>query len=317
MRFWSSLVLAVALSASAAAQTAGPYDRLVEEAGAAYGAGRHAASDSLYALAFEAGTPTASDLYNAACSAALAGHVDRAFGLLERAVVEGWESVGHARTDGDLAPLRQDSVRWAALEASVSASMQGRYGAAFDPDLRAALADVYVTDQGGRRAMADIQRRYEGAARDSAVAALWARQSAVDSVNVVYLEGVIAERGWPGYRLVGRDGAQTAFLVLQHAPLEVQQRHLPALEAAVAAGDADPANLAYLVDRIRVRTGRPQLYGSQAAQDPATGALGFSPIEDEANVDARRAAVGLGPLSEYARQMGFEYTPPAATPPTE
>ena len=33
------------------------------------------------------------------------------------------------------------------------------------------------------------------------------------------------------------------------------------------------------------------------------------PIEDEENVDARRASVGLEPLAEYLKRFGLEYKP--------
>jgi hypothetical protein len=53
-----------------------------------------------------------SDLYNAACCHSLAGHVDRAFDALDRAVGAGYRNVSQLETDPDLAPLRADS-RWA------------------------------------------------------------------------------------------------------------------------------------------------------------------------------------------------------------
>lgn len=306
------LAVGVSLFHSARAQSPEAYRGFVSAAAAAYNAGQHAASDSLYALAFDAGPASPTDLYNAACSAALAGRIDRAFELLDRAAAAGWENTAHARIDPDLAALRADATRWAAFEASIDRSMQDRYGDRFNPALRAELAEIRAADQAGRAEMALVYERYEGAARDSAMAVLWRRQSAVDSLNLVQLDRIVAEYGWPGNSLVGRDGALAAFLVLQHADLDVQERYLPLLEAAVAAGEASAGHLAYLVDRIRVRNNLPQRYGSQVRQHPATGGLEFFPIEDEAGVDERRAGVGLGPLAEYARQMGFEYVGPSS-----
>ena len=62
-------------------------------------------------------------------------------------------------------------------------------------------------------------------------------------------------------------------------------------------------DLALLIDRIRVRNGEPQLYGSQLHWDESAGAPIFFPIEDPANVNARRAEVGLGPIEEYAERI--------------
>lgn len=58
-----------------------------------------------------------------------------------------------------------------------------------------------------------------------------------------------------------------------------------------------------LEDRVRVADGKPQLYGTQLANNP----LRFEPIEDEAHVDARRSSVGLPPMAEYARMFGLSY----------
>jgi len=35
------------------------------------------------------------------------------------------------------------------------------------------------------------------------------------------------------------------------------------------------------------------------------------PIEDEEDVDARRASVGLMPLAEYLKRFGLDYSSPA------
>ncbi len=60
-----------------------------------------------------------------------------------------------------------------------------------------------------------------------------------------------------------------------------------------------------LTDRVRVREGRPALYG---------GGLHLSgkewvsdPIEDEAHDDERRAAMGLAPLADYVCLMRVMY----------
>lgn len=69
------------------------------------------------------------------------------------------------------------------------------------------------------------------------------------------------------------------------------------LEAAVEAGEAEAKDLAYLFDRVRVAEGQPQRYGTQFTI--TNGQLEPAPLEDPANVDERRASVGLMPLAEY------------------
>ena len=103
--------------------------------------------------------------------------------------------------------------------------------------------------------------------------------------------------------MVGEDGALAAFLLVQHADRDpqFQKKCLPLLEAAVRVGEASASNLAYLTDRVLIAEGKPQRYGTQF--QTVGGKSAPFPIEDAENVDARRNAVGLGPLAEYAKQI--------------
>jgi hypothetical protein len=80
-----------------------------------------------------------------------------------------------------------------------------------------------------------------------------------------WLGEVLSARGWPGRTLAGEDGAAAAWLLAQHADRDPgrQRAFLDALRGAVAGGEASPAHLAYLEDRVRVNAEQPQLYGTQ------------------------------------------------------
>ncbi|MGW5689330.1 DUF6624 domain-containing protein [Nonomuraea sp. NPDC003754] len=125
----------------------------------------------------------------------------------------------------------------------------------------------------------------------------------VDDDNTAYLKQVVDEYGWPGYDLVGEEGAQAAWLLAQHADhdLDFQRRCLALLQVAVDGGQAAPRNLAYLVDRVRVGEGRPQVYGTQYYA--SGGIFQPRPIEDPDRLDERRAEAGLGPHVDYDRSM--------------
>jgi hypothetical protein len=109
---------------------------------------------------------------------------------------------------------------------------------------------------------------------------------------------------WPGRALVGEDGAEAAWIIVQEEieDPELQHRAVEALEVAVARGDADPVHLAMLVDRVRMSDGREQLYGSQFVVGPSDTLVPW-PIDDVAAVDRRRQRLGLPPLAEHAAAM--------------
>ncbi len=139
--------------------------------------------------------------------------------------------------------------------------------------------------------------------------AVWEKQTPLDSRNQAQLDAIVARSGWPGVRLVGLAGADTAFLILDHAPLAFQKKHLPALKAAAERHDAVPMWPAMVDDRVRTSEGKPQRYGTQVHKDPGWKDWRLYPIEDEAHVDDRRADVGFEPLAEYLQQFGIVYKP--------
>lgn len=136
---------------------------------------------------------------------------------------------------------------------------------------------------------------------------LMMRMLEADTQNTMWLEEIIRQYGWPTFSLVEGDGAQAAFLLVQHSPsLQFQKKCLDLLEQAVSQNEADTISLAYLTDRIRMSDGKPQLYGTQGQTSPDGSIVPF-PIEDEEHVDERRKAIGLEPVAEYFKNMNESY----------
>lgn len=130
----------------------------------------------------------------------------------------------------------------------------------------------------------------------------------VDSLNTSRISAILDSAGWLGPDDVGVKASRAIWLVLQHAPLPVQERYLPEMRLAVEEGKAGRADLAYLEDRINMRKGLPQVYGSQV--EMKDGKAWLAPIADESRVNELRRSVGLGPLEDYAAQFGIVWSPP-------
>jgi hypothetical protein len=130
-----------------------------------------------------------------------------------------------------------------------------------------------------------------------------------DERNLARLEAIIRQYGWPGRSLVGKAGATTAFLIVQHANAEAQRKYLPLVQKAAAQGEVEKSAAALLQDRVLMGQGKPQIYGSQLTANHDTHQYEFYRIEDEAHVDERRAAIGMEPLADYAKRFGLEYKP--------
>lgn len=123
----------------------------------------------------------------------------------------------------------------------------------------------------------------------------------VDRANTARLREIVAEHGWPGHQLVGEAAAHAAWLLAQHAPPDVQEECLRLLEDAVARGDASPRDLAYLMDRVLMHRGQPQIYGTQYLL--TRGVLTLWTVRDPGGLDERRAVLGLEPEAQNRSRL--------------
>lgn len=129
---------------------------------------------------------------------------------------------------------------------------------------------------------------------------------AVDGEHLGRLKEIVRQFGWPGKSLVGADGAEAAWLLVQHAPTPFMKECLPLLEDAVSAGESQARHYAYLYDRVQVQDGNLQKYGTQYRFNPE-GGLEREPLADPESVDQRRAAIGLSTMEEYEAVLKETY----------
>ncbi len=280
------------------AQDQDKYAALVKEASQLYNSKQFTESARKYKEAFDVmeGKAIASDRYNAACSYALANSADSAFYHLFRLARDvKYANYNHLITDKDLVPLYKDK-RWEVLTATVKLNKEvaEKY---LDKPLVATLDSIYINDQGYRQQIDSFQKKYGWESKE--MQGLFQQIHNADSVNQIKVRKILDERGWLGEDIVSKQGNQTLFLVIQHADLDVQLKYLPMMMEAAAKGKANRASLAMLEDRIAIRQGKRQLYGSQIGRDETTGKYYVLPLEDPDNVDKRRAEVGLGTLQHY------------------
>jgi len=125
-----------------------------------------------------------------------------------------------------------------------------------------------------------------------------ARLEELHRANASRLRQIIAVFGWPGFALVGEEGARAAWRIALHAGSEPsfmrQCRDL--LDAATQKQDAPRWQYAILDDRIRVYEGRPQRYGTQLRVGP--NGLEPHPLENESRINSMRRQAGLPPMTQ-------------------
>lgn len=122
-----------------------------------------------------------------------------------------------------------------------------------------------------------------------------------DSANTNWLKAYVAQWGWPTVAQIGKEAVKAAFLIVQHAVHDTafMRAMLPAIQESHRRGDLDGGAVAMLTDRIEVKAGHPQIYGTQLSLKDGRWVL--DPLLDSAGVDERRREMGLPPLAEYLR----------------
>ena len=236
------------------------------------------------------------DRYNAACSWALANEPDSAFFQIDIVVKKSnYSNLKHITTDRDLVSLHTDK-RWNEYLEMIRSNKE-KAEVNLDKVLVAKLDTIYDDDQNFRLQIKEIETKFGQDSKE--MKEHWRVGIQKDSVNLIKVKNILDTRGWLGEDVIGEQGNTTLFLVIQHSDIKTQEYYLPMMREAVKKGNAKPSSLALLEDRIALRNGRMQTYGSQINRDSKTQAYYVAPLEDPDNVDKRRAEVGLQPLAVY------------------
>lgn len=247
---------------------------------------------------------TPQQLYQAAAATAQRNEPRMALRQLKQAIALGFFTAESIEADAAFAPLH-NQAGWPVL-LKMARTKQQQHEATLDPQLLARIKKLYYQDQYYRNLAEAAERQYGVDAPQ--MRAAMAKQDRLDPQLLQQVDSLIAVHGYPGKSKVGEYYKSTAFLVIQHNPNE---KYLPLLTAAADKGELNWSSVALLVDRVKTGKGELQVYGSQLG--PAVnGKYTLDPIEDEPNVNVRRAKVGLSPLEEYLKPWGIAYQVPTA-----
>lgn len=148
------------------------------------------------------------------------------------------------------------------------------------PALRQELMAMFAADQDLRKADKLDQAKIEKA----------------DAQHLQKIKEIVAKHGWPTLSMVSKDGAQAAWILVQHADREpeFQRQMLALMQPLLAQKQVSASDYAYLYDR----THTPQWYGTQGGCK-ALDQWQPREIAQAEKVDARRAEMGLSSMEEY------------------
>lgn len=164
-------------------------------------------------------------------------------------------------------------------------------------EIKKTLEKVWETDQGIRQKLTPFIQKGETNTPEYKELALSMKK--IDEENLKIVTAILDKYGWLGNEEVGFQNSQAIFLVIQHSDLPTQEKYLPVIRKAAADGKTLQSNMALLEDRVLMRRGKRQIYGSQVWIYGKTGTKYLYPLDDADNVDKRRLKVGLNPIAEY------------------
>jgi len=158
-------------------------------------------------------------------------------------------------------------------------------------DLAIKLFYIYTDDQRYRGAKAGLTFSNEEHKKE--IDSLNALIRLHDSINLIKVKTIVEEYGWPTKELVGRSGVSAAFLVIQHSDIENQKKYIKNIKKASKRDKDQLRNLALMTDRIRLKEGKKQLYGTQFSFHREAKAFELLPVKKRKYLNKRRKKMGF------------------------
>lgn len=232
---------------------------------------------------------------------------DKAFDALEKALEAGLKDSELLNSLPPLSSLHNDS-RWEALVSKASNKRKAYLKTIENHALLEALEKMWMLDQQALSEYEQNLKLLDSTATTEDYSRLFKPVENRWEINKQKLDSIINIHGWPGYKLVGEEGAKISWAIPQHHPdVFFKKKCLSLIKKSLEKGDTDANHYAELHDRIARETWQKQIFGASMRNDAPY------PIEDPVNVNKRRLELGLPePIEIYAYYHGIEYKVPNA-----
>lgn len=122
-----------------------------------------------------------------------------------------------------------------------------------------------------------------------------------DSLNLIQVEHIFRQYGYPGAELAGKESAHNFWLIVQHCDRDpaFQEEVLAAMKPEVEKGAVNSRDYVYLMDRVLVNQGELQVYGTQMQLNRDSISFEPKPMIEPDRVDEIRKEMGMGSIEWY------------------
>ncbi len=131
------------------------------------------------------------------------------------------------------------------------------------------------------------------------IMAVVVQMNMIDKENQTFVFGLLDNQGWPDGL---SDKANSAiFLVIDHAEFAAQEKYYPVVKEKAEEGIIGKEDAATLQDRILMKKGEMQVYGTQTTRVVINGEnINYLwPVKNPDQLDKLRKEVNLPPIAEY------------------
>lgn len=128
------------------------------------------------------------------------------------------------------------------------------------------------------------------------------QMQAVDKENQILVASIL-KKGLP--EGLSSQSYKAIWLIIDHADLKFQKKYLPIMEKAKRKELISTEDYAVLTDRIRMREGKPQKYGTQSYTVTIDGqqVIYIWPVEDARMLNELRSEIGAGDIETYIQVL--------------
>ncbi len=212
-----------------------------------------------------------------------------------------------ALTDPGFIPAREDKG-WEDFESRLISMLNIKYKDPYeDIEYARALWKLRAYDQAYFTEVGITIRKL--GMRNSVASAIWRLKFMIQKQNQLELEQLVAAKGWPRTKNVGREAVMAAYLVAMHTNDGSQKKYLPMIHKSCEENELPWLRYALIYDRCLFNEKKPQKYGTHTIYNEQTRSEELYPLEDETKVDEWRKEIGLEPLAEYLAGFNIKYQP--------
>lgn len=279
------------------------YISFILRADSAFEKKNYAVSMLHYDSAFAVSQKSAYSLYQAARCAAFTKEQTKLFSYLHKSIeINPLAMCKWAKEDSIFQSVSKE-VAWKEVEKDCE-SRKNAFLAKINSPLLMELQQMCQADMEARKLMEVLKQK-----NDYKSPEFKKQKMLIESIevqNLANIKGIIEKYGWVGYSLVGEEGEKAAWYLVCHADADIPfQKHcLTLMSQAADKGEANHAELAFLMDKVLVNEHQPQLYGTQLQFNQKTqqyeARVG---IADKAYLDIRRETMGLESWKTFVERV--------------